>query len=64
MKGVELEFKGGLKQAFKRFWHEQEGEGEDAQTVEKEEKLKKSKKILSYKDFVKHLDEEIAAGDY
>ncbi len=64
VKGIELEFKGGLKQAFKRFWHEQEGEGEEAHMVEHEEKLKKSKKILSYKDFVCTLPEEVAEGDY
>ena len=64
VKGVELEFKGGLKQAFTRFWMEQEGEGEEAHMVQKHEKMKQGKKILSYKDTVCSLPEVIQPGDY
>lgn len=62
--GITLEVKGGGKNAFTRFWTEIEGEGEEAHTVERNERMKKSKKFLSYKARVWESPTEIACGDY
>ena len=45
---IELEFKGGEKCSFIRYWHEQDGDRQ----VERHEKLKHSKKFLEYKNRV------------
>ena len=49
---IELEFKGGEKSSFVRFWHEQEQHGDETRMVERHEKLKHSKKFLEYKNRV------------
>ena len=49
---IELEFKGGEKSSFIRFWHETERHGDETRTVERHEKMKHSKKFLEYKNRV------------
>jgi hypothetical protein len=46
---IELEFKGGEKCAFTRYWTETERHGDETRMVERHEKLKHSKKFLEYK---------------
>ena len=58
VKYLEIEVKGGEKTSHIRFWHETEGEGDDAHQVERHEKVKAKKKFLEYKQKVM----EIADG--
>lgn len=52
---IELKVKGKEDVKFIRFWHETEGEGEDAHTVEHHEKMHKDKTFLEYKQKVFHV---------
>jgi len=48
--GIDFEVKGGGKNAFVRYWHEMEEDGEgQMHSVEHHEKMKKKKKFLGYK---------------
>ena len=66
VQGLNLEFKGGSKQSFKRFWTEMENEDgeEGGHHVEKSEKLKKAKKFLGYKNQLCQLPRALEPGDY
>jgi len=56
---LEIEVKGGEKCSHIRFWHETEGEGDDARTVEKHEKMKAKKKFLEYKEKVMQIPDGV-----
>ena len=51
-KDLELEVKGGRKSSFIRFYHETEGHGENARSVQKQEKLKKADNFMYFKQSV------------
>lgn len=56
---LEIEVKGGEKTSHVRFWHEQEGDGDDARMVEKHEKVKAKKKFLEYKQKVMEIPDGV-----